>query len=372
MNDKIILGMVEPYVKNGTITYVEFDNLFSMLSLKEQYRVVDIIQQHDIELIDGIDELENIDNIEKMIEGKDFETLYDNVIFSKEYGENLEENQKKNIDDRSKEQLFVRSNISIPNRTLIKLIQDGNRQAKQDLCIKNRGLVDKIAYVYMKMAGNKLDFEDLQSVGMIGLLKAAEKFDLSSENQFSTYATWWIRQSIIREIMNNGFSVRIPVHRMEQILKVTKFDSEFAEEVDYRKRITRIAKESGYDEELIEYCLQLYHQFLKTASLDVPVGEEEDSVLEDFIEDGDEISVEDIAMFNILREELEKAISTLKPREQTVLRLRFGLDDGSEKTLEEIGQEVGVTRERIRQIEQKTLRKLRNSLIIQKLKDCFD
>lgn len=365
MNEKVILGMVEPYVKNASITYDEFDNIFSMLSLKEQYKVLEMLLQHNIELVDEEEPEENA-STQELIKNLDFEILYNDNIFSGEISENL---QEKNKND---EPLIVRNHISMSNKVLIRLIQDGDMQAKQDLCIKNKGLVDKVVNAYMKMAGNKLEFEDLHSVGMLGMLKAAERFDLASDYEFSTYATWWIRQSVVREIMDNGFTVRIPVHKMEQILKVMRLDANFSEETEYHKRIKKISEESGYTEEIVIECLKLHYQFLQTVSLNAPVGEDEDSFLEDTIPSCNEMSVEDSVVMYALKENLQKAIATLTPREQQILRMRFGLDDGRNRTLEEIGQELGVTRERIRQIEKKSLQKLRHPSRSKKLEDYYD
>lgn len=364
--------MVQPYITDGKLTYDEFEKVFDMLSLREQYSVLEILAQHNIEL-----EVEKANNSQSYTDTADLEAviddfgiLYDDDLFADEYEENA---TKENTEDKGRsESLLVRKKISMSNRTLIKLIQEGNEQAKQDLCIKNKKLVDKFVNGYIKISGNKLDFEDLEQVGMIGMLTAAEKFNFNMGTEFSTYATWWIKQAISREINDTGFTIRIPVHKMEQIFKVCKFDSLFMAETNPYTRMELISEATGYPVAVVEDCLILYSRFLRSASLDVPIGDDEDILLGDMIPNEAEETLEDKIFHIAMREELELVLATLTQREQKVIRLRFGFDDGRTRTLEEIGQEFNVTRERIRQIEAKVLRKLRHPSRSKRIKVYLD
>ncbi len=373
MNEHIILGMVAPYLKDKELTYDEFDCLFSMLSQKEKYVVIEVLQKNSIILVDDYSANGNSDydlgtfKEDGLLTGKelidqnenDFNLLYDDSLFSGNV--DVGDTKSKELPESSdSEFLIVHKKVYLDNNTLIRKVQEGSAQAKQDLCIRNHGLVTKWAGIYHKIMKNKMDFEDLEQVGMLGMIKAAEKFDFNMGTEFSTYAVPWIRQAITREIMDNGYTVRIPVHAMEVIHKVLRYDSKFFYVSDYTQRMNMIAKETGMQVEQVEYYLTLYYKFIGMTSLDLPVGESEDTPLLDLIPIENETSIEDIVLEKDLRESLEKALSTLTNREQKILRLRFGLDDGRQRTLEEIGKEYNVTRERIRQIEAKALRKLRH------------
>lgn len=363
--------MVHPYLENNKITYDEFDKIFEMLSIKEQYQVVNILANNGVELVEEKESTSGL--ADDVSQEQDFEILYDDDLFLDDFESNEKENLNEDIHEQETERnpqeiLKIRKVINLSNETLIRLVQEGNAQAKQDLCIKNKGLVDQVVNHYMKIAGNKLDFEDLEQIGMLGMLKAAERFDFSMGTTFSTYATFWIKQAIVREIDDNGFTIRIPVHRMEQIFKVCRLDSRFIAISDYYERISAISKELGLSTDIVEDCLKLYHLFLRPASIDMPVGEEEEAPLGDFIPIEDEILPEDIVAQKLCREDIERAMATLSVKEQKVLRLRFGWDDGRTRTLEEVGVEFNVTRERIRQIEAKALRKMRHPSRSEKIK----
>lgn len=374
MNEKIIIGMVAPYLKGNTLTYLEFEQIFSMLSLKEQYGVLEILINNQIELIESHADADEKESQERSSDNEEdeFELLYEDDIFSDDNGKIDDQKTGAEQEGHKTEYLKVHRKVLLSNRVLIRMIQEGDAQAKQDLCIKNHGLVDKWAGIYQRVYGNKMDFEDLEQAGMLGMIKAAERFELNARTEFSTYAVWWIKQAITREIMDYGYTIRIPVHRMEQIQKVIRLDSKFASETDYRKRMELIAQSSGMPIALVEDCIRLFYQFIKTTSLDIPIGEDEDITLGELVPYEGETSVEDIAAQQLLRERLEDVLQTLTSREQKVLRLRFGLDDGRERTLEQIGQEFGVTRERVRQIETKALRKLRHPSRSRKFKDFLD
>lgn len=350
--------MISPYLKDNALTYQEFEHIFSMLSKQEKYSVINILIKNDIDLIDSPN---------KTID--EFKILYSNNLFSNPNNNSGEIKKNSHSNNVS---LKLRNKIALSNRTLIKMIQEGNPQAKQDFCIKNRGLVDDLASKYQRIWGSKMEFEDLHQAGMTGMIKAAERFDLNRETKFSTYAIWWIKQAIVREIQDNGYTVRIPVHRAEQIQKVMRLDAKYAYEKDYNKRLVLISNESEMTIDLVEDCIRLFHQFVKITSLDIPIGEKEDISLGELIPDEGGVSIDDIVMFLSLRESLEDVLDTLTPREEKIIRLRFGLDDGQARTLEEVGQLFGVTRERIRQIEKKALRKLRHPSRSRKLKDYLD
>lgn len=371
MNEQIVLSMAQPYVKDGSITYSEFDKIYSMLSIKEQYAVSEILFKNGINLVDENEQINedeyvlDTDVIDDDISDEDdfsddeFEILYDESIF-KDHG----------ISDNVEGPLQINKNIKQSNQILCSLIQQGNQQAVQDLCIKNKRLVDKYVLAYQKRYGNRLDFEDLEQVGFVGLIKAAKKFDIRQGTAFSTYAVWWIKQSISREIMDNGYAIRIPVHMMERINKVVQIDNRLLNEgVEMNDRISLIADEMGISEDAVKECLVLKVNYLTYASLNAPVGAEEETELGELLPEEGLPSVEDIIADKALRESIEKVIETLTIREQKVLRLRFGLDDNRARTLEEVGREFNVTRERIRQIEAKALRKLRHPSRSKSLKD---
>lgn len=366
MNEEIILGMVGPYVKDGAITYDEFDQIFSILSRKEQYTVTDILHKNGIDLVDAHIEDDALvldvdigDGSDEELEDDSFKVLYDEALF-----------KDKGVHESQIESLIVHKNIRQSNEILCSLIQQGNRQAVQDLCVKNKRLVDKYVIAYEKRYGNHLDFEDLEQVGFLGLIKAAQRFDIHQGTAFSTYAVFWIKQSISREIMDNGYAIRIPVHIMEKINKVvTAHNRLVGEGIPSQERIPQIADQLGYSDNEVRDYLRLKQNFLGYTSLDVPIGEDSDSELGDFIPVEEEYSVEQMVFNKALRHEMGNVLMTLSPREQDILKLRFGWDDNHPRTLEEIGLKYDVTRERIRQIEAKALRKLRHPTRSRRLKD---
>lgn len=365
MNEGIILSMAKPYVKDDAITYDEFDQLFSILSRKEQYTVCDVLFNNGINLVDShvaddaiVPDIDIDDELPEDFSADDFEVLYSEDLF-----------RDKTSGNADREELVLNKKISQSNEILCHLIQQGSRQAAQDICVKNRRLVDKYASAYKKRYGNHLDVEDLKQVGFMGLIKAAEKFDIKQGTAFSTYAVYWIKQAIVREIMYNGYAIRIPVHMMERINKVVAADNRLAGEgVPVLERIPCMADELGISEDNIREAMALRNNYLMCASLDAPVGEDQDSVLGDFVPMDEAASLEEIVFNRELRQELEVAIATLTPREQKILKLRFGLDDDHPRTLEETGTLFRVTRERIRQIEGKVLRKLRHPTRSRRLK----
>ena len=272
-----------------------------------------------------------------------------------------------NIDDPVR--MYLREIGRIPLLTydeelaLAKRILEGDEEAKQKLAESNLRLVVSIAKKYV---GRGMLFLDLIQEGNMGLIKAVEKFDYTKGYKFSTYATWWIRQAITRAIADQARTIRIPVHMVETINKLIRTSRHLLQQLGREPTPEEIAAEMEIP---VEKVTEIQKIAQDPVSLETPIGEEDDSHLGDFIQDDDSPAPQDAAAYTLLREQLEEVMKTLTPREAKVLKLRFGLEDGKSRTLEEVGKEFNVTRERIRQIEAKALRKLRHPSRSKKLKD---
>ncbi|SHI01738.1 RNA polymerase primary sigma factor [Clostridium collagenovorans DSM 3089] len=344
---KVVKKLVEKGKKQGTLTYQEImDELDEVDITPDQIeKIYEVLESMNIEVTGQIEE-EQEETIEIAIpEGI---AIDDPVrMYLKEIGK---------VPLLSSEE-----EIELANR-----IEQGDEYAKKKLAEANLRLVVSIAKRYV---GRGMLFLDLIQEGNLGLIKAVEKFDYRKGFKFSTYATWWIRQAITRAIADQARTIRIPVHMVETINKLIRVSRQLLQELGREPQPEEIAK-------IMEMPVEKVREIMKIAqepvSLETPIGEEEDSHLGDFIPDDDAPAPAEAAAFTMLKEQLINVLDTLTPREEKVLRLRFGLDDGRARTLEEVGKEFNVTRERIRQIEAKALRKLRHPSRSKKLKDYLD
>jgi RNA polymerase primary sigma factor len=320
----------------------------------------DEVEKFKIEVID--------DEAKYEAEEPDAEMLVEEEMHSEEIDLSIPEGI--NIDDPVKMYLKEIGKVALltPDQEveLAKAMADGEIEAKQKLAEANLRLVVSIAKRYV---GRGMLFLDLIQEGNLGLIKAVEKFDYRKGYKFSTYATWWIRQAITRAIADQARTIRIPVHMVETINKLIRVSRQLLQEHGRDPQPDEIAQEMVISEDKVREIIKIAQE---PVSLETPIGEEEDSHLGDFIPDDDVPAPDEAAAFTLLKEQLIEVLDTLTPREEKVLRLRFGLDDGRARTLEEVGKEFNVTRERIRQIEAKALRKLRHPSRSKKLRDFLE
>ena len=353
--------------KKNVLEYQEISDFFKdqSLEVEQMEKVLDFLEASGVDVlrISGNDEeliLDDDADIEKMNDEEEIEL--DKIDLSVPEGVSIEDPVRMYLKEIGKVSLLTADE----EIELAKRMEQGDEEAKKRLAEANLRLVVSIAKRYV---GRGMLFLDLIQEGNLGLIKAVEKFDYRKGYKFSTYATWWIRQAITRAIADQARTIRIPVHMVETINKLIRVSRQLLQELGREPTPEEIAEEMKMPVDRVREILKISQE---PVSLETPIGEEEDSHLGDFIQDDNVPVPADAAAFTLLKEQLIEVLGTLTEREQKVLRLRFGLDDGRARTLEEVGKEFNVTRERIRQIEAKALRKLRHPSRSRKLKDYLD
>ena len=353
--------------KKNVLEYQEISDFFKdqSLEVEQMEKVLDFLEASGVDVlrISGNDEeliLDDDADIEKMDDEEEIEL--DKIDPSVPEGVSIEDPVRMYLKEIGKVSLLTADE----EIELAKRMEQGDEEAKKRLAEANLRLVVSIAKRYV---GRGMLFLDLIQEGNLGLIKAVEKFDYRKGYKFSTYATWWIRQAITRAIADQARTIRIPVHMVETINKLIRVSRQLLQELGREPTPEEIAEEMKMPVDRVREILKISQE---PVSLETPIGEEEDSHLGDFIQDDNVPVPADAAAFTLLKEQLIEVLGTLTEREQKVLRLRFGLDDGRARTLEEVGKEFNVTRERIRQIEAKALRKLRHPSRSRKLKDYLD
>ncbi len=352
---KKVKDIVQKAKAKGKITYGELATELGDINPEQIDKVFDAFEEMGVDVLkDDFDEEPDVEELEKVedIKVEDINTMnFDGI----------------NVDDPVR--MYLREIGKIPllsfdeELELAKKVIEGDEDAKQKLAESNLRLVVSIAKKYV---GRGMLFLDLIQEGNMGLIKAVEKFDYTKGYKFSTYATWWIRQAITRAIADQARTIRIPVHMVETINKLIRTSRHLLQQLGREPTPEEIAQEMEIP---VEKVMEIQKIAQDPVSLETPIGEEDDSHLGDFIQDEDSPAPQDSAAYTLLKEQLEEVMNTLTPREAKVLKLRFGLEDGRARTLEEVGREFQVTRERIRQIEAKALRKLRHPSRSKKLKD---
>ena len=348
--------ILEKAKKQGKITYGEIAAELDDINQDQIEKVFDAFEELGVDILkeDALDDEPDLEDLEE-VEDVKVEDL------------NVSNLDGVNVDDPVR--MYLREIGRIPLLTyeeeldLAKKVLEGDEWAKQKLAESNLRLVVSIAKKYV---GRGMLFLDLIQEGNMGLIKAVEKFDYTKGYKFSTYATWWIRQAITRAIADQARTIRIPVHMVETINRLIRTSRLLLQRLGREPSPEEIAKEMDMP---VEKVMEIQKIAQDPVSLETPIGEEDDSHLGDFIQDDESPAPQDAAAYTLLREQLEEVMKTLTPREAKVLKLRFGLEDGKTRTLEEVGREFQVTRERIRQIEAKALRKLRHPSRSKKLKD---
>ena len=357
---KTLLAMAKK--KKNVLEYQEISDHFADLHLEEEQmdEILDALEKSGIDVLRITDD-DDIPDEELLLSDED-EVDMENLDLSIPDGISIEDPVRMYLKEIGKVPLLsAEEEIELAKR-----MENGDQEAKKRLAEANLRLVVSIAKRYV---GRGMLFLDLIQEGNLGLIKAVEKFDYRKGYKFSTYATWWIRQAITRAIADQARTIRIPVHMVETINKLIRVSRQLLQELGREPPPEEISEEMGMPVDRVREILKISQE---PVSLETPIGEEEDSHLGDFIQDDNVPVPAEAASFTLLREQLVEVLGTLTEREQKVLRLRFGLDDGRARTLEEVGKEFNVTRERIRQIEAKALRKLRHPSRSRKLKDYLD
>lgn len=349
----VVKDLIEKGKYKGMLTYKEIIDAFEEIEIEPEQieKVYETLESMGIDVVGDIDsEIEDVNVAEEDLE------------LSIPEGISVDDPVRMYLKEIGKVPLLSAEE----EINLARQMEDGSMEAKKRLAEANLRLVVSIAKRYV---GRGMLFLDLIQEGNLGLIKAVEKFDYTKGYKFSTYATWWIRQAITRAIADQARTIRIPVHMVETINKLIRVSRQLLQELGREPLPEEIAKEMNMTVDRVREIMRISQE---PVSLETPIGEEEDSHLGDFIPDEDAPAPSEAAAFTLLKEQLIDVLDTLTSREEKVLRLRFGLDDGRARTLEEVGKEFNVTRERIRQIEAKALRKLRHPSRSKKLKDYLD
>ena len=362
---KALLGLVDlAKTKKNVLQYGEINDAFKGLELTEDKMdlVLEYLEKQKIDIVNaevGVDNAEDLilDNDDIILDDEDEVEIIDDV------------DVLEGVSTEDPVRMYLKEIGNVPLLTteqeveLAKRVEAGDEEAKKQLTEANLRLVVSIAKKYV---GRGMPFLDLIQEGNMGLMKAVDKFDYTKGYKFSTYATWWIRQAITRGIADTGRTIRVPVHMVETINKTLRMTRTLLQEIGREPTPEEVAERLNVSVSRVREVLKISRD---PVSLDTPIGEEDDSHLGDFIEDDSALSPADSAAFSMLRAELATALESLTDRERQVVKLRFGLEDGRARTLEEVGKEFNVTRERIRQIEAKALRKLRHPSRSKRLKD---
>ena len=349
--------------KKSILEIQEINEVFSDMELEAEQmeKIFEYLESQNIDVLRISPDTDDADDVEILLTDED-EVDMEKIDLSVPDGISIEDPVRMYLKEIGKVPLLsAEEEIELAKR-----MAEGDEDAKKRLAEANLRLVVSIAKRYV---GRGMLFLDLIQEGNLGLIKAVEKFDYQKGFKFSTYATWWIRQAITRAIADQARTIRIPVHMVETINKLIRVSRQLLQELGREPHPEEIAEEMNMSVERVREILKISQE---PVSLETPIGEEEDSHLGDFIQDDNVPVPADAAAFTLLKEQLVEVLGTLTEREQKVLRLRFGLDDGRARTLEEVGKEFNVTRERIRQIEAKALRKLRHPSRSRKLRDYLD
>ncbi len=347
--------------KKGVLDYQEINDFFADMELDANRfdKIIDYLERNGVDVF-KVPDLEDIDDAEIILD--DEEADLSKIDLSVPEGVSIEDPVRMYLKEIGKVPLLsAEEEIELAKR-----MEEGDRDAKKKLSEANLRLVVSIAKRYV---GRGMQFLDLIQEGNLGLIKAVDKFDYRKGYKFSTYATWWIRQAITRAIADQARTIRIPVHMVETINKLIRVQRQMLQELGREPSTEEIAEEMGLP---VERVREIQNISQEPVSLETPIGEEEDSHLGDFIKDDNVPVPAEAAAAAILKEQLMDVLDTLTERERKVIRLRFGLDDGRARTLEEVGREFQVTRERIRQIEAKALRKLRHPTRSRRLRDFLE